>query len=97
MFDVGVPAGDVVSQRPADGTLFRGDTVTVVVSLGPPLVEVADVVGQQVGPATTVLEDAGFVVEVEEVLGGFFGTVRDQDPDAGTAVPRGSTVTLTIV
>jgi serine/threonine-protein kinase len=96
-FDEEVAEGDVVSQSPADGTLFRGDTVTIVVSLGPPLVTVPDVVGQQVGPATQSLEDAGFVVEVERVLGGFFGTVRDQDPAGDSSVPPGSTVTLTIV
>lgn len=97
VFSDDVPEGDVVSQSPAEGTLFRGDTVTVVVSQGPELVEVADVVGQQVEIATEALEGAGFQIEVERVLGGFFGTVRDQDPDAGTSVPRGSIITLTIV
>ncbi|HZI96690.1 MAG TPA: Stk1 family PASTA domain-containing Ser/Thr kinase [Actinomycetales bacterium] len=92
-----VPEGSVVSQAPEGGTLFRGDTVTVVVSLGPPLVVVPEVVGQQVGPATEALEAAGLEVEVEKVLGGFFGTVRDQDPDGGSEAPRGSVVTLTIV
>ena len=35
-----VPEGDVISQSPTDGTLFRGEDVTIVVSLGPELVEV---------------------------------------------------------
>jgi len=92
-----VGAGIVTSQDPAEGTLFRGDTVSVVVSKGPPLVQVPDVVGEQVGAATQTLEAAGFTVEEERVLGGFFGTVRQQDPEGGTSVPPGSVVTLTIV
>jgi serine/threonine-protein kinase len=33
---------------------------------------------------------------VNNILGGFFGTVRDQDP-VSTKAPEGSTVTLTVV
>jgi serine/threonine-protein kinase len=92
-----VPAGTVMAQDPPSGPALRGDTVSVTVSLGPPLVEVPVVVGTQVGEATRRLEDAGFEVRVQRVLGGFFGTVRACDPAAGTRIPRGSTVTLTIV
>ena len=35
-----VAEGDVISQAPRDGTLFRGDTVELLVSRGPELVEV---------------------------------------------------------
>ena len=92
-----MPKGRVLSQSPRDGTLFKGDTVTLVVSKGPVLVEVPNVVGQQVQRARRILLDAGFTVEVREALGGFFHTVRLQDPAAGSKVPKGSTVTLTIV
>jgi eukaryotic-like serine/threonine-protein kinase len=92
-----VPAGQVIGQDPAPGPALRGDTVRLTVSLGPPLVAVPAVVGKQVADATRILEDAGFDVRIERVLGGFFGTVRASDPTAGTAIPRGSTVTLTIV
>ncbi len=92
-----VPTGQVIGQDPAPGPALRGDTVRLTVSLGPRLVAVPAVVGKQVDDATRILEDAGFVVRVERVLGGFFGTVRASDPTAGTAIPRGSTVTLTIV
>ncbi|HET6968704.1 MAG TPA: PASTA domain-containing protein, partial [Ornithinibacter sp.] len=91
-----VPKGRVISQSPRDGTLFRGDTVTLVVSKGPVLVDVPNVVGQQVQQARQALEAAGFTVAIREALGGFFGTVRLQDPAGGKA-PKGSTVTLTIV
>jgi serine/threonine-protein kinase len=92
-----VAKGKVISQSPRDGTLFRGDKVTLVVSKGPVLVAVPNVVGQQLGQARTTLEQAGFKVAVREALGGFFGTVRLQDPAGGGKAPKGSTITLTIV
>ncbi|GMA89119.1 hypothetical protein GCM10025868_43690 [Angustibacter aerolatus] len=96
-FDDEVPDGDVVSQTPAKGTLFKGDRVELVVSKGPPLVTVPRVVGTQAGPAEQALRAAGFDVRVRKVLGGYFGTVRSQSPDPGERAPRGSTVTLTVV
>ncbi|MFL6170981.1 MAG: PASTA domain-containing protein, partial [Ornithinibacter sp.] len=91
-----VAKGAVISQSPRDGTAFRGDTVTLVVSKGPVLVPVPDVVGQQLQQARATLQAAGFKVTVEKAFGGFFGTVRFQDPAGGEA-PKGSTVTVTIV
>ena len=91
-------AGVVMAQDPAPDTPgFRTDVVTITVSLGPPLVQVPDVVGQQWGAARDALQGLGFVVVREEVLGGFFGTVRSQSVAPGEAVPKGSTITLTIV
>ena len=43
------------------------------------------------------LEAQGFKVTVRRALGGFFGTVRLQDPSGGSKAPKGSTITLTIV
>lgn len=92
-----VAADVVVRQDPEGGQLFRGDEVSLVVSSGPPLVAVPDVVTLQRDAARQVLEAAGFQVEVDEILGGFFGTVRAQDPSAGAQVPQGSTIALTVV
>ena len=92
-----VAKGKVIRQSPRDGTVFRGDTVTLVVSKGPVLVTVPDVVGQQLREARAALEAQGFTVEVRRALGGFFGTVRLQDPSGGSKAPKGSTITLTIV
>ena len=39
-----VPKGSVISQSPATGTLFQGDQVTLVISKGPPLVLVPNVI-----------------------------------------------------
>ena len=92
-----VAKGAVISQSPRDGTAFRGDTVTLVVSKGPVLVAVPNVVAQQLEQARAALQGAGFKVKVEKLLGGFFNTVRSQTPPAGSMAPKGSTVTITIV
>ena len=92
-----VAKGAVISQSPRDGTAFRGDTVTLVVSKGPVLVAVPNVVAQQLPQARAALQAAGFKVKVEKLLGGFFNTVRSQTPPDGSMAPKGSTVTITIV
>jgi beta-lactam-binding protein with PASTA domain/serine/threonine protein kinase len=93
-----VPEGIVVSQDPRNGTLFKGDTVTLLVSLGPELVEVPDVVAQGVDQATATLQGAGFVVDVEESDGYIgLGYVFSMDPGAGTDLPKGSTVIIYLV
>ena len=91
-----VPEGRIISQSPAGGTLFRGETVTLVVSQGPELVEVpGGLVASGVEAAREKLEDLGFVVEVRN-SGSYLGLgfVFSTDPDSGTMVPKGSTITL---
>ncbi|WP_160669092.1 Stk1 family PASTA domain-containing Ser/Thr kinase [Pseudarthrobacter sp. ATCC 49987] len=96
VFDKKVPKGAVVSQDPASGNLTRGGTVTLTVSKGPKLVDVPSFIGKQVDEARKALEQLGFEVRVNNILGGFFGTVRDQEP-VNKKVPEGSVVTLTVV
>lgn len=96
VFDRNVPEGAVVSQAPTGGTLTRGGTVTLTISKGPRMVEVPSFIGRQAGEARRALEALGFQVRVNNVLGGFFGTVRDQDP-VDKEVPEGSVITLTVV
>lgn len=91
-----VPEGQVISQSTAD-QFYRGDTVTLTVSLGPELFEVPDVFGLQAAEARQILEDAGFTVEEERFLGGVFNTVREQSIAAGEMVPRGTTIKITVV
>ncbi len=50
---------------------------------GPVMVAVPQVVGKQRGEATKILRAAGFQVAYQEILGGFFDTVRGSDPSAG--------------
>ncbi|MBL0747501.1 PASTA domain-containing protein [Nocardioides sp. G10] len=94
-----VAAGDIISQDPAPGTVvYRGDTVSFVVSLGPELVEVPQVKAMGVEAATELLEGLGFEVETEQAdiyLG--IGYVSSSDPGAGAEVPKGSTITLFVV
>jgi serine/threonine-protein kinase len=59
-------------------------------------VDVPSFVGKQALEAQDALEKLGFKVQINEILGGFFGTVRAQDP-VNTKVPEGSTITLTVV
>ena len=96
-YNESVAKGSVISQNPNAGTGHKGDTITLVVSKGPPLVEVPAVTGKQLDEARSLLEAQGFTVEVDKAFGGFFGTVRSSDPAAGTKVPKGSTVTLLVV
>ena len=97
-YDDTVPEGHVISQEPRRGTLFRGESVGFVVSLGPELVEVPRVTASGVDAATTELEALGFEVETEE-SGSYIGLgyVLSTDPAAGEMVPRGSTITLFLV
>ena len=93
-----VAEGDVISQDPTSGTLFRGDTVSFVVSLGPELVEVPRVRAMGVDAATDLLEGLGFTVETEQAdsyLG--LGYVFSSDPRQGEEVPKGSTITLFLI
>lgn len=94
-----VPEGEVISQKPASGTGYKGDTITLTVSKGPELVEVPSVFGKQKDNAVKELEKAGFKikVEVDALWGEVFGTVRAQSPAAGEKVKKGSTITINVV
>jgi serine/threonine-protein kinase len=93
-----VPEGEVVRQSPERRTGKRGDTVRLVVSLGPELVEVPDLLAMSVDDATLTLEAAGFTVEVEETdLYVGLDHVVGQDPSPGEPLPRGSVVTISVV
>lgn len=91
-----VASGSVAGQSPASGLAEAGSTVTLTISQGPRMVEVPNLTGRQVDEARRELEELGFQVQVNEILGGFFGTVRAQDP-SGKSAPEGSLVTLTVV
>jgi eukaryotic-like serine/threonine-protein kinase len=55
-----VPAGDVIATDPASGSHVRhGQAVTLITSLGPVLVSVPDVTGQQLAAADQTLRQAG--------------------------------------
>jgi len=93
-----VDKGDVISQAPDSGRLLPGDTVRLVVSKGPVLVEVPEVRRMKVDEATSTLRSDGFSVHTERLqyyIG--LGLVVKQDPSSGERVPRGSTITIYVV
>jgi serine/threonine-protein kinase len=97
-FSDDVAEGLVISQDPAGGNLFRGGTVTFVVSRGPELVQVPNVVGYGVDAAVDALEAAGFTVRQEQAPGSLgIGYVFSMDPAGGQSQPRGSTITIYLV
>jgi len=95
----GTTKGEVLSQTPAAGTrVTKGSTVEVVVSLGPPLVEVPNVLRKSVDNAKKTLDKEGFRVVVDNKCVVFcVGVVVDQSPNGGELAPKGSTVTIVVV
>ena len=92
-----VARGIVLSVTPEPGTsVLRGDLVTVVVSEGPPMTQVPNVIDQSPQDATATLESAGFQVIVDEGALAPFGRVYSQDPAGGSSAPAGSTITLSV-
>ena len=88
-----VPVGNVISQKPAKGKAPKNSTVSLVVSKGPPLVVVPNIVGQHVDEATRILTEAGFTVRTFNLPGGP-DQVLDQSPNADEQAPKGSQVTI---
>jgi eukaryotic-like serine/threonine-protein kinase len=99
-FSEKVDEGLVISQRPGGGTVHRGDVITLVVSKGPPLVDIPDVTGMHVNQARKTLQKAGFKVRVTSIFPFVSGdTVREQDPSGGDGkqAAKGSTVTIAVL
>lgn len=98
IFSDDVPEGEVVSYSPDGGTLFKGETVSVVVSKGPELFEVPDVSRSTTSSAEQELEDAGFEVTIERSLEYIdLGIAVRTDPRAGEMVPKGTEITLYVI
>lgn len=94
-----VAAGLVIGSRPAAGALAtRGSTVTLTVSGGPKTVAVPVLVGMQRAVAEQQLRARGLVPEATEKASSTAaaGEVTGQSPNAGTKLPRGSTVSIVV-
>ncbi len=95
-----VEEGKVIRTDPAAETpLPKGATVTLIVSSGPPKVEVPSVVGLTANGAKTTLESRGFgfaSTETAACTPDEANQVIDQNPDAGTEVDPGTTVTVVV-
>lgn len=91
------PAGTVVGQTPAAGTVLpAGNSVTIYVSSGPPQKTVPSVVGLDEAAARTKISSAGFSASVSYVGGTPPGMVVSQSPSAGTRMVAGSTVSISV-
>jgi eukaryotic-like serine/threonine-protein kinase len=98
-FSDDVENGRVIDTTPSQGSSAElGSTVIVRVSRGSEPVEVPPVTGQSEENARSALEAAGLTVQTtdQESEEEEPGTVLAQDPEGGTQVARGSTVTLTV-
>jgi len=101
-YDNDVPAGDVIRQDPEAGVEVQsGDTILLVVSLGPEPVAVPDLSGMTENQARSALEAVNLQLRVSNSTQpvadpGQDGLVVDQVPDPGTTVDQGATITVTL-
>ncbi len=93
-----VEEGLVLKSEPSGGeTATKGSTVVLKVSSGPKLAKVPVVVGSQRSLAVQQIRGRGFVPSVEEVESKQpEGQVIRQAPSAGSQLPPGSTVSITV-
>ncbi|KAA9135919.1 Stk1 family PASTA domain-containing Ser/Thr kinase [Microbacterium caowuchunii] len=94
-----VAKGNVIriAERDGGGDWRPGDTVTLVVSDGPPLFRVPDVTGQNRDQAKRALADAGFTADylpTWDLFPNGSTRVEAQNPAAGSMVVRGTKVSL---
>lgn len=92
-----VPEGHVIEQSPADGELREGSTIELVVSAGPPLSKVPELVGLQLGEVEKRLSERELEIGTltKEYTDKPEGTVLSQDPVDGKA-EWGSAVDLVV-
>jgi len=91
--------GRVVGTRPAAATPIElAGEIKLLVSAGPPLVEVPELSSRPLADVRETLERLGLRLGTvtESAGGGTPGTVLDQNPAAGTEVARGTEVTVTV-
>ena len=90
--------GLVISTSPGKGERVPvGGSVALVVSKGPPPVEVPYLIDMKRDDAVYALQQLGLNVKINEPPFTPLNRVISQDPPAGTLIPQGSTVTITII
>lgn len=98
-FSSTVEAGRVLSVTSASGVIRPGGSVSLVVSKGPELIAVPSIAGMTIAAAQSALVDLGFDVIVDTDIpkrhwAQSWAEAGSTDPDEGTLIPKGSTVTL---
>jgi eukaryotic-like serine/threonine-protein kinase len=96
--DAEVPAGHITAQHPPAGEQVAPSTeIGIVLSLGPEMVNMPDIIGFPAAISQLNLEDIGLTVSITETWSTEpVGLVISQTPAASTAITVGSTVTLTV-
>jgi beta-lactam-binding protein with PASTA domain/tRNA A-37 threonylcarbamoyl transferase component Bud32 len=88
-----VPDGTVISSHPGEGRKApKGSNVTLIVSQGPRLFAVPNVVGDSIGDAIQAIKAAGFQPSAEQFAAGGPGTVFRETP--ADMEPHGTTIKL---
>jgi eukaryotic-like serine/threonine-protein kinase len=96
-YSTSIPAGDVISTDPPAGSVVHhGDTVSVLVSLGPRTFPLPSVIGLQRDQAVSELERDGLKVNVVQIPGSSGSTVVSTFPGPGTTVRQGMTIQVYI-
>ncbi|MDH6364286.1 beta-lactam-binding protein with PASTA domain [Enterococcus sp. PF1-24] len=95
------PEDEIIEQEPAAGSEVdpEKDTITLTVSKGPEKTGILDYENWEEGTAKNDLEELrGMVVKIERKASDTYneGYVMDQDPEEGTKLEKGSTVTLVV-
>jgi eukaryotic-like serine/threonine-protein kinase len=94
-FSDDVARGRVISQDPARGkNLQPGETVSIVVSLGPEEFELPSFLGMGRDEAIARIEQLGLEAQVVPVPGGNGSTVVSQLPTVGESVRAGDTIAI---
>jgi eukaryotic-like serine/threonine-protein kinase len=97
--DEEVAAGLIIEQSPTEGTEAPKDSeVSLVISLGPDVSEVPDLVGMTESDALRVVNDAGFRPEIQREYNGDVaeGQVFQQSPEAGELAPPEAVITIVV-
>lgn len=93
------PQGAVIWQDPPPGTVLQPNSaVQLIISAGPTLVAVPDIIGMSLQQAAKIMAAAGVRVGTVDTLGGGQerGVVVATRPAPGVGRPRGSTVSVVI-
>jgi serine/threonine-protein kinase len=81
------------------GWLVKGDTVTLVVSTGPPLFEIPSLIDMTLAEARDAAAAAGFTIEYDDRWDAFpdpFTRVESQSPDPGEMKRKGTEISVRI-
>ncbi len=97
-FSETIAEGRVISVAPASGTTVNSGTdVQLLVSDGPPPVVVPKLIDLRRNEAVAALRKVGLKVRIVAGQATPLNRVYSQNPAAGTQIPKGSTVTISVI